>query len=123
MKYRLRVFPGMYSVVRMPVDAPVPGAMTTGPFWHVLHSADERTVICEEARVPKGMDQEPGWRVLALEGPFTFDAVGVLHALLTPLKKSGVPVLALSGYSTDYILVQDLRSATTALQREGHRIY
>ena len=123
MKYRLRVLPGLYSVARLPAGVPVPDAMMEGPFWQVLQSPDERTVICEEARVPKGMDQEPGWRVLALEGPFTFDAVGVLHALLTPLKKSGVPLLALSGYSTDYILVQDLRSATTALQREGHRIY
>jgi hypothetical protein len=57
-------------------------------------------------------------------GPFAFDAIGVLASLVGPLAEAGVPILSVSTYDTDFLLVKDhdLRRATEALDRAGHRI-
>jgi hypothetical protein len=48
----------------------------------------------------------------------------VLASLVGPLAEAGVPILSVSTYDTDFLLVKDhdLRRATEALDRAGHRI-
>jgi hypothetical protein len=59
-----------------------------------------------------------------LEGPFDFQAVGVLKSFLEPLAQSGVPVFAISTYDTDWILIQDKHweNALSVLIDAGHEM-
>lgn len=63
-----------------------------------------------------------GWRALKLHGPFAFDAVGILAALLAPLAQAGIGIFAVSTFDTDYLLVKaaDLPRAMATLQAAGH---
>ena len=56
---------------------------------------------------------ENGWRGLKLEGPFPFDAVGILAGILTPLAEAGISILAVSTYDTDYVFVKSERFEET----------
>ncbi len=123
MTFRLTVHKGVFAVCQLPADAGIPSWATGGLIWQVLRTPRGLTVICETERVPTGQARENHWHALEVAGPLSFDLAGVLHALLTPLAKRGVPVLAVSGYSTDYILVRDLASATKALREARHEVY
>jgi hypothetical protein len=72
--------------------------------------------------VPAGVRREVGFRCLEVEGPFEFDAVGVLASLAAPLARARVPILAVSTFDTDYLLVKEvhLAAALRALRRAGH---
>jgi hypothetical protein len=59
-----------------------------------------------------------------VRGPLEFNAVGILASLAGPLAESGVSIIAISTYLTDYILVRqkDLQRAVNTLQNNGHTI-
>jgi hypothetical protein len=58
-------------------------------------------------------------------GVLDFSATGILSSLTDPLAREGIPVYALSTYSTDLVLVKekDLSRAVLALTRSGHRVF
>lgn len=119
---RYSVLPGSWAVVRFPPDAEVPAALLVPPFHSVTRTAVELSVVCPDGTVPAGARAERGWAVLALEGPFPFDLVGVLAAFLVPLAEAGVGIFALSTFDTDYVLVkrERLEAALEALSAAGH---
>ena len=122
MRCTLEKLPGEYAVCRLPVGADVPHWAMRGRFWQVLRAPMELTVVCEAHRVPADVEQEPGWHAIGVNGPLSFDLVGVLQSLLAPLAAHGVPVYAVSGFSTDYLLVQNVTAAAEALQSAGHTV-
>lgn len=93
-------------------------------FFSATRTAEELSIICPEGHVPPGIQHEPGWRALKLEGPFPFSAVGVLASIAVPLAGAGVGMLAIATYDTDYILVKEtqLEAALSALEGQGHRV-
>lgn len=121
---RLKLLPGHYSLCRLAPDAELPAWALDGAFFSITRTADELSVVCAAERVPPGVRCEPGWRVLQLEGPFAFDLVGVLLAVLAPLAQAGVSIFALSTFDTDAVLVKEssLAQARTALESAGHRL-
>ncbi len=124
-RLRLSLLPQRYSVCRLAPDAELPAPRSAGRddvFFSATRTADELSLVCLEADVPPGALSEPGWRVLRLEGPFAFDLVGVLLAVLTPLAQAGVSVFTLSTFDTDYVLVKEssLARAVSALEGVGH---
>lgn len=118
------LLPGRYSVCRLAADAEMPGWALGGEFISITRTAGELSLVCHEAVVPAGVRCEPGWRVLRLEGPFAFDQVGILLAVLSPLAEAGVSVFAISTFDTDYVLVKEhlLEQARAALAAAGHRL-
>jgi hypothetical protein len=74
--------------------------------------------------VPWDVQQEAGWVCLEVAGPFAFEVVGVLAALAGVLAEAGVPILAVSTFRTDYLLVKGemLARAVDALRRGGHAV-
>lgn len=114
---------GRYAVCRLDPDAPVP-AWACGGFVSVTRTAEELSVVCEEADVPPDVHCERGWRCMKLAGPLDFALVGVLQSLLAPLADAGVSVFAVSTYDTDYVLVreEDLDCALAALRGAGWNI-
>ena len=85
---------------------------------------DELSILCHEERVPDGVRAERGFRCLRVAGSLDFSAVGILHALVEPLARARISLLALSTFDTDYLLVrdEDWPAATRALGEAGHAL-
>ena len=94
-----------------------------GSLFSVTRSADELSIVCAAHQVPAEVKHEAGWSCFKLEGPFPFTMTGVLSGFLRPLAEAGIPILAISTFDTDSVLVKDatLDVATRALQSAGHR--
>lgn len=121
---QIRLLPGAYSVCRLAADAGLPAWALAGEVYSVTRTPDELSVVCAAERVPAGVRCEPGWRVLHLVGPFAFDQVGVLLAVLAPLARARVSIFALSTFDTDAVLVKEasLAGALAALEEAGHAV-
>ena len=73
---------------------------------------------------PHGVRAERGFRALAVRGPLPFDAVGILAGISSALAAARIPLLAISTFDTDYVLVREgrLDDATQALRAEGYAV-
>lgn len=122
--FSLDLLPERLAVCRLGPAAPVPAWAWRGALCAVTRTAQELSVVCEERSVPEAVQAARGWRALRVEGPLSFEQVGVLAALLAPLAEAGVSVFALSTYDTDYVLVRerDLARAVAALRSAGHTV-
>jgi hypothetical protein len=118
---RLTTLEGRFAIARLPADAAVP-AWAVGQVVTVTRTPDELSVICPENAVPEATPAERGWRCLKVQGPLSFELTGILAALSRPLADVRIPLLALSTYDTDYLLVREdhLGAASAALERAGH---
>ena len=123
MPLRLSLLPQDYVIARLPADAPVPaGVLEASGFVSVARTADELSIVCPQAVAPPAPKLDGGWRTLKLHGPFAFDEVGILAALLVPLSEAGIGIFAVSTFDTDYLLVKaaDLPHALATLRAAGH---
>lgn len=79
--------------------------------------------MCEERRIPAGVQAEMDWVALKLEGPFPFSMTGVLASFIDPLAEREIPIFAVSTFDTDCVLVkrENLEAATRALDEAGHQ--
>lgn len=120
----LTLLPGRFAVCRLPPEAPLPAGWDGGPFASVARTVDELSVVCLEAAVPAGARIEPGWRAFKLEGPFAFEATGILASVAGPLAAAGVGIFAVSTFDTDYVMVKDaqLEPAVRSLAAAGHQL-
>ena len=119
---RLSVLGERPAVCRLDAGSAVPDWATAAQFSSITRTAGELSVVCPEERVPVGITCERGWRALRLEGPFEFGMTGLLTSVAVPLAESGVSILAIATYETDYLLVHEsqLDLATEALRERGH---
>jgi hypothetical protein len=123
------LLPGKYAVCRLPAGATVPATVWSelgdGDVVTVSWTADGISLICPAGRVPDQADIETDWRCLRLVGPLDMPVTGTLAALVEPLARARVNVVAFSTYDTDHVLVPAVRltEATSALERAGHRVH
>ena len=114
------------AVVRLGPDAPEPDWAVGAPLASVSRTADETSVICPTNSLPEPV---PG----PVEGPFTviraagaleFSQIGILLRLLKPLADAGIPVLTVSTFDTDWVLVPqgDADRAAEEWRRRGHTV-
>jgi uncharacterized protein len=104
--FTITPMPGEYAIVKLgPVES-VPTWVDCGVFCSVTRTPEELSLLVETAAVPHGLEMESGWRGLKLEGPFPFDAIGILAGILNPLAAAGISILAVSTYDTDYVFVK-----------------
>jgi hypothetical protein len=121
---RLSVLGERLAVCSLDPRTQIPAWAASTPFFSVTRTFDELSVVCPEEHVPAGITCKRGWRALKLEGPLDFGLVGVLASVAAPLAESGVGVLAIAAYDTDYVLVKEeqLDLATAALRERGHEV-
>jgi hypothetical protein len=114
------------AVVRLPADADEPVWADGLPLSSVSRTADETSVVCPTICLPEPV---PG----PVEGPFTviraagaleFSQIGVLLRMLKPLADAGIPVLTVSTFDTDWILVPAAKSmsAVSVWRHAGYTV-
>lgn len=114
------------AVIRLAPDAPEPGWAVGLPLASVSRTADETSVICPTNSLPEPV---PG----PVEGPFTvtraagaveFSQIGILLRMLKPLADAGIPVLSVSTFDTDWVLVPAAQSlvATSVWRHAGYTV-
>ena len=123
MKLSFRVHPGRYAIVKLAPDAPIPQWATTGGIFSVTRTPEELSILCEEERCGVA-DCEREWRCVEVEGPFPLTAVGVAAEFCGVLARSGISLLVVSTYNTDYIFLREgaLHRAVEALIAAGHSV-
>jgi hypothetical protein len=119
---KFRTLPGRFAICRLAPDSVIPNWALTGFFYSVTRTPNELSITCSEAGVPADVQAERGFHCMQLEGPFDFQAIGILESFLAPLARAGVPVFAVSTYHTDCILIQEKHweQALSALVQAGH---
>jgi hypothetical protein len=117
------VLPGRFAIARLETTSPIPTWALGREFFSVTRTPEELSIVAPEKAVPARVRAARGWRVLKLDGPFEFSAVGVLAAVTGPLAEAGISLFAIATFDTDYVLVKEenLESAVDALERAGHR--
>src|SRR5918993_307653 len=122
MHLELQLLPGRFAICRLPPAEAVPGwASAPGALVVLARTARELSIVCEERMVPDGVRAERAFRALMVCGPLPFDAVGILAGLAGALSAAAIPLLAISTFDTDYVLVraERLDAAITALRAAG----
>ena len=121
---RFSRIPGEFAVCRLPSDAPIPAWALDQPVFSITRTAEELSILCPAASVPREVKSECGWTCLKLEGPFPFTLTGVLASFLSPLATARISIIAISTFDTDYVLVKEeaLGTALRALQNAGHHL-
>lgn len=98
---------GRFAVVRLEADHGWPHWATgSRAFVSVTRTVHETSVICDERLVPPGVRAERDFVAYAVRGPLEFSAVGVLARLTAPLAAAGIPLLAISTFDTDILLLR-----------------
>ncbi len=116
------VLEGRFAICRLAADAAIPAWASASKFFSFTRTANGFSVVCEESRVPPGIQAEGNWVCIQLQGPFPFEMTGVLAAILDPLAAAEIGIFAISTFDTDCILIKSdhVQTAEETLQRAGH---
>ena len=120
----LSVLPELYAVCRLDPGTPIPTWGVDAPFWSVVRTRDELSVVCLESALPSDTPRQGGWRVFRVEGPLDFALTGIIASVAEPLADAGIAIFTLATYDTDYVLVNESRmaAAVAALRAYGHTV-
>ena len=123
---RLVMSPQAIAVVRLDPGAPDPTWATGGPLISITKTENETSVICPTSSVP---EEVPGPVTGPLVGVYVdeqldFSQVGILVGLLKPRADAGIPVLTVSTFDTDWVLVPAAQSlvATSVWRHAGYTV-
>lgn len=119
---RFKTHSGRFALCQLPGGTKAPAWAFAGGFHSVTVTAEEVSIICDQQVVPDGVKMQRDYILLEIEGPFDFDAIGILQAFLAPLAQARIPIFAISTYNTDFVLVQEEfeQRALEALKRAGY---
>lgn len=121
----LQVLPQQFAVVRLGLGEGLPWWATTSTGLLVMvKTPEEVSIICEERLLPETTRAERGFRALRVAGTLDFQLTGVVASLTRPLAQGGIPVLVVSTFDTDYLLVRlaQLDAAVSALRSDGYPV-
>ncbi|MBI2173307.1 MAG: ACT domain-containing protein [Candidatus Aenigmarchaeota archaeon] len=109
---------GTYSVVKcraMP-------SFNKSVFAVIADSKEITAVVAENSEIEGEM--ESGFRIITLDTVLPFDLIGLLDGISKAFAESEIPILVLSSYSTDHILVKEnhLEKAVECLRKSGIEI-
>jgi hypothetical protein len=90
-----------------------------GALLCITRTDRELSIVAPQETIPADVEAERGWVALRVAGKVEFSTVGLLAQLTGALAEAGVPLLAISTYETDILLVKSTSSgrAVEALRR------
>ena len=121
----LDILPGRFAVCRLaPTDATPAWVPLAGSLVVVARTAHELSIVCDAAVITRDVPAERGFRALVVRGSLPFDAVGILAGITSALAAAEIPLLAISTFDTDYVLVREARlaDAAAALRGRGYAV-
>lgn len=120
----LDVLQNSIALCRPNPTAPAPTWAFRGSFYSVSKTAEELSVVCDEALVPADVKAEKNWRCFKVKGPLDFGLRGILASLSHPSVEVGISIFARSKFDTDNLLVKqkDFERSISTLTRSGHTI-
>jgi uncharacterized protein len=121
-KPTLEWVPGAFAVCRLSPTAAIPPWVSAGArraLFSVTRTDRELSIVAPQDVVPEDSEAERGWVALRVAGKVELSTVGLLAQLTGALAEAGVPLLAISTYETDILLVKSTSSgrAVEALRR------
>lgn len=106
-KFRLKSIEGLFSILRLPVDASVDfNQLFDADIVSITKTMDEISIVCRSDIQIPGAEIDPDWRAMRISGQLDTSLVGILYRLTEPLFKKGVSVFIISTFDTDYLLVK-----------------
>jgi hypothetical protein len=124
-RLELSVLPERFAVCRLGLSSPLPAWLPDKGFVCVTRTADELSIVCDQACVPSSVKSQRGRAILSVHGPVEFSEVGVLAALAVPVADAGISIFVVSTFDTDHLIVaeEDLGRTIAALTAAGHKIH
>ena len=122
------LLPYPLAIFKLPATSAVPqwALDPSVDFISITRTRHELSILAPAALLPSPTPtaSQADWRALVMHGPLPFGLVGVLYRVLRVLAAERIPVLAVSTYDTDVVLVSEahVNEAVRVLQCEGHRI-
>lgn len=86
---------------------------------------EEKSLVCLTSEVPPNVIRcDGGWKALRIQGVLEFSLIGILSKIAAILADHNIPILAVSTYNTDYLLVkkENYEKAIQALEAAGYKI-
>lgn len=125
MKPTLTLLEGNFTVHRAPPGAEIPAMALTAPFFAIMRTEEELSLVLPDSVKIESEKSESGWACFKVEGPLEFELVGILAEISSALAEAGAPIFALSTFDTDYILVkrEQVRAAYEALTSAGYQVH
>jgi uncharacterized protein len=120
----IRVLPDHYSIYRFKPGTEIPEWIYSSEFFSITRTQDEISVVTSQTDTETGFLSNRDWRVLKIAGPLDFSLIGIIADISVVLKDKNIPILSISTYDTDYILIKqkDLETGIMALEENGHKI-
>lgn len=103
----LNPLPDSFSIYTMEDGQEIPPQMLSEGFFSVTSTADEISVVTNCKREYPRLRCDRGWKGFKVAGKLDFSMVGILHAIIGPLKDFGISVFVISTFNTDYIFVKE----------------
>jgi hypothetical protein len=99
------------AVLRYPAGWWPPTA--DGPFLAAVAEPGETTVVVPEvmvASMPAPEEIERGWQRITFPGPLPWELVGFLADVAGRLAESRIPLVSVSAFTTDHVLVRSAQA-------------
>ena len=106
MAVEFTVAPQTFCIAKLPAGEDDAEIVKPGGFFSMTRDEDEVTIVADASFTHPNATIETGWRAIKLTGPLPFELTGVLGSFLEPLGLAGIPVFAISTFSTDYVFVR-----------------
>ena len=122
--FPLTILHDTFRIHRLEAETPIPVAVLASPFFAVLRTKEELTLVASESIAVKSQRMEADWACFKVDGNLDFSLVGILARLTGVLAKAHIPVFVLSTFSTDFLLVKrdKVDAAKSALSTSGYQI-
>lgn len=129
MKMRIERIQGDFTVCKVEADANrnkdwLANLCESG-YCFIGKTDEEFSLICQAEDTPLSVtDREDDWHMFRIKETLNFQMIGVLAKIATLLAEINIPILAVSTFNTDYILVkkENEMMALSRLAANGYQI-
>ncbi|KAI8341433.1 ACT domain-containing protein [Chlamydoabsidia padenii] len=112
----LRILPDLFTLYQLSKTYKLSLAEADDWPWYTISKTTSELSILLPAQVSPNwgnqqqqVKKEEDWRALQVDAQMDFGLVGILTAIISPLRDHGIPVFCISTFDTDYILVKQDR--------------